>query len=106
MIVVKIELWPLGFEERAREIGRMYLANDATGDAERGNYDVAVCRRGTSEVPHPIDLSGPTPTRAGRVEGYPRQAYNVWRLIARALLAGFPEERPGGAPRRRRGGSR
>lgn len=91
MIVVKLELWPFGDEERAREIGRTYIAN-VGGDTTLGNYEVAVCRRGTIAVPRPIDPSGPKATRAGEVKGYPRLAYNVWRLIARAILAAFPEE--------------
>lgn len=70
------------------EIGRMYIAN-VGGTAERGDYDVAVCRRGTTDVPHPV---GSPPTRSGRVTDYPRLAYNVWRLITRALLVAFPEE--------------
>lgn len=95
MIAVKIELWPWGDEARKREIGRLYIAN--VGDtSERnpalGDYDVAVCRRGTKRVPKPLDPDGPAPTRAGHVSGYPRLSYNVWRLIARALLAAFPEE--------------
>jgi hypothetical protein len=93
VIVVRIEMWPHGDRLRARELGRMYLANDGTGSAERGNYDVAVCRKGTNSVPRPISPNGPDATRAGRVESYPRQAYNVWRLIARALRSAFPEEK-------------
>lgn len=95
MIVVKIELWPLGREAKMIEIGRMYIANDGEGSQDRGHYDVAVCRRGTTAVPGTLSPTGPRPTRTGRVENYPRLAYNVWRLIARALLSAFPEERMG-----------
>lgn len=77
---------------RTSEIGRMYLAN-VGGDHRRGDYDVAVCRRGSTDVPAPVDPGGPKPTRSGRVTGYPRLAYNVWRLITRGLLTAFPEER-------------
>jgi hypothetical protein len=92
MITVKIELWPHGDEKRAQEIGRMYIANVGGTDI-RGDYDVAVCRRGTDKVPAPVDPGGPKATRSGHVKDYPRLAYNVWRLIARALLSAFPEER-------------
>lgn len=94
MIVVKVELWPLGSEAKATELGRMYIANDGTGDAERGSYDVAVCRKGYRSVPAPIDKreGAPRATRVGRVENYPRLAYNMWRLITRALKSAFPEE--------------
>jgi hypothetical protein len=94
MIVVKIELWPGGAENhpRKQEIGRMYIAN-VGGDIQRGDYQVAVCRRGSTAVPQPILPSGPMPTRSGEVRDYPRLAYNVWRLITRALKSAFPEER-------------
>lgn len=113
MIRVKIELVPRGVEARAREIGRLYIANDGTGDAERGAYKVAVCRRGATDVPREIyrdedrtrieSTDGkklPKAARTGEVKDYPRLAYNVWRLVARALLASFPEEDK--APKQRR----
>lgn len=91
MIRVTIELVS-AITGNTSEIGRMYITNDGEGSAERGSYDVAVCRRGTTRIPAPCDLLGPKPTRSGRVENYPRLAYNVWRLISRALLSAFPEE--------------
>jgi hypothetical protein len=95
VIVVKIELWSAIDPSRSKEIGRMYIANADThgDDLTRGDYDVAVCRRGTTRVPAPVAPSGPKATRSGRVVGYPRLAYNVWRLISRALIEAFPEER-------------
>lgn len=89
MIVIKIELWPGGFEDKSEEIGRMYMSNDGTGDVSRGNYDVEVCRRGTTEKPS----QGGVATRTGKVEGFPRKNYNVWRLVVRAILDCFPEEK-------------
>jgi hypothetical protein len=101
MLVVKIEMWPHGRQEAAYEIGRTYIANDGTGDPGRGNYKVAVCRKGSTEVPREIYPEGhekasgkPAAARRGEVHDYPRAAYNVWRLIARSLLAAFPEEDP------------
>lgn len=88
------------------EIGRMYIANDgarSSSDPSLGDYLVAVCRRGDPRVPRElytdpdmdaIELAAPKATRAGAVKEYPRLAYNVWRLIARACLAAFPEEMP------------
>lgn len=104
MLVVRLELWPHGRENLAREIGRTYIANDGAGTVDRGDYKVAVCRRGTTEVPreiygdHDLAMIGtdvkklPKAARAGEVKDYPRLAYNVWRLIARSILAAFPEE--------------
>ncbi len=100
MIVVKLELWPRGDESHAKEIGRMYIANDGKGTTDRGDYQVAVCRRNTTDVPAPIDPGGSKATRTGTVTRYPRLAYNVWRLIARALLSAFPEEERGGKARK------
>lgn len=94
MIVVKIEMWPYGDEDRKYDIGRGYIANTGGGDPERGEYNVAICRKGSDldAVPSPVNPNGPKPSRAAHVSDYPRQAYNAWRLIARAILAAFPEE--------------
>lgn len=93
MIVVKIELWPAGFEDKAREIGRMYVANDVTTTVKNhayGSYDAVVCRRGTTENP----LRGKVKAvRTARVENFPRKSTNVWRLVARLLKGAFPEEK-------------
>ena len=92
MIVVKIEMWPKGDESEAREIGRTYIYN-AGGSLTHGDYEVCVCRKNQFEhVPRKV-LSGEGFTRTGRVEGYPRLACNVWRLILRSLRAAFPEEK-------------
>ncbi len=88
MIVIKIELWPKGDGLRCRELGRAYIAN-VGGTQKRGNYQVAVCRKGSTSCP----LTGKTKAaREGIVENYPRLSYNVWRLIIRSLLSAFPEE--------------
>lgn len=95
MIRIRVEMCPHGDErpEAVREIGRAYIAN-VGGNAVRGDYKVAVCRRGSTAVPAPIDPVGPKATRSGSVRGYPRLAYNMWRLIHRAILACFAEEIP------------
>lgn len=75
--------------KRTTTLGTMFLANDGKGSNDRGNYDVRVMRKG---VTSPLGRT----TREGRVEDYPRLAYNVWRLIGRAVHAAFPEEREPG----------
>lgn len=78
MIVVKVELWPGGREERKREIGRMTLANDCRTtitDPNRGSYNVKLMRRGTTDKVQ----------KTTRVEDYPRKSYPVWELVRRAL---------------------
>jgi hypothetical protein len=82
MIVVKIELWPMGFESKKRELGRMHIINRG-GTAKRGDYRVRVLRKGSKNKV----------LRECKVENYPRQSYNIWRLICRALKGTFPEEK-------------
>jgi len=91
MIVVKIEMWPKGQRERAREIGRTFIYNDG-GTDELGDYEVRVCRRGRLERTTQQIVDGEGFTRTGRIENYPRLAFNVWRLVLRALRSAFPEE--------------
>lgn len=38
MIVVKVELWPYGSQEGAREIGRAQIVNDGSGSRDIGHY--------------------------------------------------------------------
>lgn len=38
MLIVKIELWPFGVEEKKRQIGELRIWNDGTGDVDYGNY--------------------------------------------------------------------
>lgn len=92
MIVVKVELHS-AIDGTVEEIGRMYVCNTG-GTSDRGNYTAAVCRRNTSQLPQPLapNLNAPQPTRHGKVSNYPRNSYNMWRLISRALKACFPEE--------------
>lgn len=71
----------------------MYIANDATGTKNNCHYDAAVCRKGSQDVPKPLDPKGPAATRTSRVTDYPRLSYNVWRLVMRTLRGAFPEEK-------------
>lgn len=89
MIKVTIELESAS-TGKTTILGRMYIWNQGDGTAKLGNYGVAICRKGKYDVPF-----GQIPaeqTRAGEVLGYPRLAYNVWRLVLRALRDCFPEE--------------
>lgn len=92
MLVVKIELWPKGDGNKAREIGRTYIAN-VSGGGKRADYKVAVCRKGSTKCPFLINSrSTVKAAREGEVRDFPRLSYNVWRLIVRALKSAFPEE--------------
>lgn len=79
MIVVKIELWPLGDQAQARVIGQARIANDGTGTSELGNYDVALAHAGAY-------AGKPGVWKRGRVERH-RRALSPYHLVARALQA-------------------
>lgn len=94
MIVVKVELHS-AITGTVKEIGRAYIANDGTGTAKRGNYFAKVARKQPSgKWPNWFSAMGKF-VRKGEVKDYPRQSYNVWRLVIRSLLACFPEEQNG-----------
>lgn len=79
MIVVKIELWPYGMEDRAREIARMIIANDG-GTAELGDYAVQV------EAPPPgTPKALRWPSRTVHVRQFKRLTTPIWVLVQRAL---------------------
>jgi hypothetical protein len=65
MLVVKIELWPHGQEDKAKEIGRMRIAN-IKGDRDIADYQVV--------------MDG----QQGQVLGHAR-SLPVWCLVNRAL---------------------
>lgn len=88
MIVVKIELHS-AVTNRITTLGTMIIHN-VGGTAKRGNYEVCVGNKRDA-----LDLRKVfnQPQRRGKVDDYPRAAYNVWRLVSRALRSAFPEER-------------
>lgn len=91
MIKVTIEL-ESAITGKTTKIGQMHIWNEGVStDPRYANYGVAVCRRGKFDVP--FGKIPKTTTREGRVLNYPRLAFNVWRLIIRALKSSFPEER-------------
>lgn len=79
MIVVKIELWPLGNQAKARTLGVVNIANDGTGDLEKGNYKVALSHAGKY-------FGKPGAYKSGEVKGFKR-ALSPYHLLLRALQA-------------------
>jgi len=77
MVVVKIELWPLGDEKKAREIGRAEIVNDGTGTTERSNYAVNLLHSGKY-------YGTPGVWRIGRVEDH-RRMLSPYHLVQKAL---------------------
>lgn len=89
MIVVRIELHS-AIDNSIKEIGTAVIYNDGNGSGARGNYGVCI---GNKRDAGDFRAVYSRPQRRGRVTNYPRLSYNVWRLIARAILSAFPEER-------------
>lgn len=84
MIVLKLELHSAR-TGKVTELGRTVIFNEGdSATPKRGNYGVAVCRKGSTDWRKPL--------RTGSVKDYPRLSYNVWRLVVRALRSAFPEE--------------
>lgn len=78
MIVVKIEMWPGGIQQRAYDIGRMTIANVGVAQGgKRGDYMVKLFRRGTT-----VKVQ-----KRAEVKDYPRLSYPIWKLVQRALTA-------------------
>ena len=77
MVVVKIELWPHGNEEKAREIGRAEIWNDGTGNEKHSNYGVNLLHSG-------IYFGKPGIWKKGYVEKHYRKQ-SPYHLVVKAL---------------------
>lgn len=88
MIVIKIELHS-AITKQITVLGQMIITNSG-GTNKRGDYDVRV---GAKKDAGDLGRIFHNPLRNGSVKNYPRLSYNVWRLVLRALLSAFPEER-------------
>lgn len=88
MIVVKIELHS-AITKKITTLGTMIIDNIG-GTNERRNYRVRV---GNKKDVGNLSAIQTKPLRTGEVSNYPSLAYNVWRLVSRALLSAFPEEK-------------
>lgn len=88
MIIVKVELHS-AITGKVSLLASMVIANIG-GTHKRGNYKVAVANK-RDAGDHRATLT--RPQRSGSVSDYPRLSYSVWRLVSRAVLSAFPEER-------------
>lgn len=78
MVVVTIEIWPLGDHTKKRLLGVAAIINDGTGDTKHGNYDVELSHVGKF-------LAKRTGTwKAGRVEHH-RRTKSSYHLVCIAL---------------------
>jgi len=72
MLVIKVELWPFGFEDGKRELEQICIINDETGTNDIGNYEVVHSSDG-SNIP-----------RLVRVEDFDRKL-GALELLRRGL---------------------
>lgn len=73
MVVVKIELWPLGDEDFKKSLGEVHIINDGTGTRTRGNYKVNFFNRAGRYF------------KSKKIENHPRQATSTWNLLAKVF---------------------
>jgi hypothetical protein len=104
MIVVTIDLVS-GRTGACSRLGRLFIWNTLKNASkpsarlsQRADYGVAVMRKDHPAVMMPVDQMVPMVPRDGvirtfTVPDYPGPAYNVWRLVLRALRGAFPEEK-------------
>ena len=88
MLVLKLELHSHRTKE-VTELGRTIIANIG-GTSEKADY---ICKVGRKSDNFSNISVWQNPVREGTVKSYPRLSYNVWRLVIRALLSAFPEEK-------------
>lgn len=74
MIIIKVELWPHGDEERKEEIASAKLWNDGSGDNEIGNYEYTLYGKKKTEI------------QGGFLKGFKRLDGHVWDLICGMML--------------------
>ena len=86
MIVIPIELQPLGVAEHKRPLGELHIINDGTGTRNVGHYRVIV-----------KGANGRT-IREARVSDWPRLSRPVFELILACLTAAGYNQRKQDVP--------
>ncbi len=79
MVVVTIEIWPHGDQEKAKTLGVCVISNDRSGSAEFGNYNVRLSHSGRY-----INREGAWKT--GKVKNHKRNL-SPYHLVYKALKA-------------------
>ncbi len=74
MIVIRMELWPRGDEEKKTLLGEARIANDGSGGRKVGNYSYSLSQRG-----------GKRNWKRGKLKGFPRLQLLSWDLLFRVL---------------------
>lgn len=68
MLVVKVEIWPFGSKDSAKEISRVFIYNDGTGDSQVGNYVGVIGEVNNDRIDRILDRKN----RRVEVKGYKR----------------------------------
>lgn len=79
MIVVKIEIYPSN-QKPPKEIGRISIANDLTGNEEKGNYEIMLRKKEVYENKTVVK----EPWLFGKLKNYDR-SLSVYHLLFETL---------------------
>lgn len=91
MIIVTVYLASAVDDSRSKELARMVIANDGTGDpsGKRHNYSIATLFGRSRE-----QLNKNRVHKSTTVEKWPRDAFHIWNLVATALTGmGYGDKR-------------
>ncbi len=80
MLVIKIELWPRGYEENKVELHRAKLWNDATGTKSIGNYKAEFYGKDGRLY------------KKSELKGFKRLTTGAWKLLYLMLKNCFEKE--------------
>ncbi len=91
MIVVKVEMWPLGNEKKAYELSRAYIRNDAkTTIKTKGDYGSY-----NADFMQSVKFNPKKVWRKGRAEHIHRSRRGVWDILYVCLeSAGLGKRNP------------
>jgi len=95
MIVIKIELWPSGDESKRKELCRGSIVNDWTGTNEEANYNISLLGSGDTDFDGPVEMSA-------TLNYFKRKKYELWDLVAQAMIMAIGEKRMDGWERNKR----
>lgn len=86
MLVIKIEIWPLGYEGRKRELAQAFIGLTEVNEEGEGTYNYALLKDGKKVKPHGR-VAKTNKWRDGKVSGHPRLKRGPWDLLYRVLAA-------------------
>jgi hypothetical protein len=83
MLIIRIELWPFGDEDRKKEIARMRIYNDGFGNLNYGHY-VGEIWYGDSTKELDYAQANNNVKKQSIVKNWPRELH-VWNLVQQML---------------------